>query len=119
MPIHLPYNRNLIPHAKKLRKNPTPTEHKLWHNYLRTFKYRVLRQCPIDHFIVDFYCAQLKLVIEIDGDSHFTPEAQAYDAERTQKLENYGLRVLRFTNHDILQSFSGVCEVIEALKILA
>ncbi|MEM8638826.1 MAG: endonuclease domain-containing protein [Cyanobacteria bacterium P01_G01_bin.54] len=118
MPIHLPYNRNLINRAKELRQNPTPAEHKLWHGYLRTFKYRVLRQRPIDHFIVDFYCAKLKLVIEIDGDSHFTPEAQVYDKERTQKLESYGLNVLRFTNHEVLQNFTGVCETIDAWKVL-
>ncbi|NEO85714.1 MAG: endonuclease domain-containing protein [Spirulina sp. SIO3F2] len=117
MPVHLPYNRNLIDRAKQLRKNLTPAEKKLWYDYLHTFKYRVLRQRPIDHFIVDFYCRKLKLVIEVDGESHFTEQQQAYDIERTQKLESYGLTVLRFTNQQVLQDFAGVCAVIEAVEV--
>jgi very-short-patch-repair endonuclease len=69
----------------------------------------VLRPRPIDNFIVDFYCAALKLVIEIDGDSHFTEQGKQYDAERTAILEGYGLRVIRFTNVEVLQNFEGVC----------
>lgn len=65
--FHLPYNPQLVQRAKQLRQNPTLAEKKLWQNYLRTFPFRVLRQRPIHHFIVDFYCAALKLVIEIDG----------------------------------------------------
>jgi very-short-patch-repair endonuclease len=111
--FHLSYNRKLVPRAKKLRQNMTPAEEKIWYGYLRTFKFRVLRQRPIDHFIVDFYCPSLKLVIEIDGDSHFTAEGQAYDQERTQKLETYGLRVVRFTNQQVFQEFKSVCEQLE------
>jgi very-short-patch-repair endonuclease len=73
----------------------TAAEKKLWYGYLRTFKFKVFRQRPIDHFIVDFYCPSLKLVIEIDGDSHFTDEGKEYDQERAQRLEGYGLRVVR------------------------
>ena len=80
---HLPYNPKLIEKAKELRKNMTPAEKKLWNNYLRTFKIRFLRQRPIHNFIVDFYCAKLNLVIEIDGETHFTNEAKNYDARRT------------------------------------
>ncbi|MEM8642166.1 MAG: endonuclease domain-containing protein [Cyanobacteria bacterium P01_G01_bin.54] len=116
MPVHLPYNRNLSDRAKQLRNNLTSAEKKLWYEYLRTFKYRVLRQRPIDQFIVDFYCRKLKLVIEIDGESHFTEQQQAYDRERTQKLESYGLTVLRFTNQQVWQDFEGVCAVIEAVE---
>jgi very-short-patch-repair endonuclease len=78
-PQHLPYNPDLVPRAKELRKNMTPAERKLWNEYLRTFPYRVHRQRPINHYIVDFYCPKLKLIIEVDGDSHFTPESQEYD----------------------------------------
>jgi very-short-patch-repair endonuclease len=112
--FHLPYNPNLLDRAKELRKNLTPAESKLWHGYLRNFKYRVLRQRPIDHFIVDFYCHSLKLVIEIDGDSHFTETAQAADLERTQILESYGIKVIRFTNQEVLQDFERVCLKIES-----
>lgn len=108
--FHLPYNPALVPRAKELRKNMTPAERKLWYLYLRQFRFKVLRQRPIDHFIVDFYCPSLKLVIEIDGDSHFTDEGQAYDLERTAKLEGYGLSLIRFTNTQVLQNFDRVCE---------
>ena len=113
--FHLSYNPKLVERAKNLRKNMTVAEQKLWKNYLKTFKYRVLKQRPIDHFIVDFYCPSLKLVIEIDGDSHFTDDAIIYDQARTQKLESYGLRIIRFTNKEVLHNFEGVCAVIEGL----
>ncbi len=111
--FHLPYNPALISRSRELRKNMTPAEKKLWHQYLKSFKYRVLRQRPIDHFIVDFYCPYLKLVIEIDGESHFNQDAQAYDAERSQVLAGHGLRVVRFTNQQVLNDFEAVCTEIE------
>ncbi|MBW4618781.1 MAG: endonuclease domain-containing protein [Cyanosarcina radialis HA8281-LM2] len=111
--FHLPYNPQLVAGAKELRQNLTPAEKKLWNDYLKTFKFRVLRQRPIDRFIVDFYCAALKLAIEVDGEGHFTEEGQAYDLERTQILEGYGLKVLRFTNYEVMNNFEGVCRQIE------
>jgi very-short-patch-repair endonuclease len=113
--FNLPYNRKLVPLAKQLRHNPTPAERKLWYDYLRDFPFRVLRQRPIDNFIVDFYCAALKLVIEIDGDSHFTEEGMAYDRQRTAVLMGYELRVVRFTNEEVMHNFEGVCQVLEGL----
>lgn len=112
--FHLPYNAQLVARAKQLRKHPTPAEQKLW-QHLRRLKYRVLRQRPIHHFIVDFYCAELKLVIEVDGDSHFTDAAQASDQERTKILAGYGLRVVRFTNDEIMHQFETVCQHVEVL----
>ena len=112
--FHLPYNRNLVDRARELRKNMTLAEKKLWYGYLRTFPLRVLRQKPIDNFIVDFYCAKLKLAIEVDGDSHFSLEAQAKDEARTNILQGYGLRVIRFTNDDVLGNFEAVCEEIQS-----
>jgi very-short-patch-repair endonuclease len=108
--FHLPYNTALVARAKELRKNMTLAEKKLWYSYLKNFKFKVLRQGPIDHFIVDFYCPSLKLVIEIDGDTHFTDEGKAYDKERTARLESYGLKVIRFTNSQVLRNFEAVCE---------
>ena len=110
---HLPYNPELVPRAKELRKNMTVAEKKLWYEYLRTFPHRIHRQRPIHHYIVDFYCPKLKLVIEVDGDSHFTPEAQEYDQKRTEILEGYGLKVLRFTNEQIINNFEGVYSTIQ------
>lgn len=69
-------------------------------------QYKFLRQKPIARYIVDFYCSGLKLVIEIDGDSH--GELQAYDAERTAVLNTYGLTVVRYTNADVLDNIAGL-----------
>ncbi|MFW6359945.1 MAG: endonuclease domain-containing protein [Chroococcales cyanobacterium] len=113
--FHLPYNTQLVSRAKELRKNMTPAEKKLWRGYLRNFPFRVLRQRPIDNFIVDFYCPTLRLGIEVDGESHFNDNSQIYDEERTRILEGYGLRVIRFTNNDVLFNFDGVCQVIKGL----
>ena len=112
---HLPYNPKLVERAKELRKNMTKAERKLWYEYLNNFQYRVHRQRPIDQFIVDFYCPELKLVIEIDGDIHNSEDAQNYDLERTQILSGYGLTVIRFTNQEVLSNFEGVCGVIGSL----
>ena len=111
--FHLSYNRQLVEKAKQLRKNMTPAEKRLWYGYLRMFKFRILRQRSINNFIVDFFCAQLILVIEVDGESHFTDKGKDYDWERTQILEGYGLKVLRFTNDEVLQDWEGVCRRIE------
>ncbi|MEJ5362480.1 MAG: endonuclease domain-containing protein [Spirochaetota bacterium] len=111
--FHLPYNPRLVEAARQLRKNMTPAEKKLWYEYLRNFKYPVLRQRPIHHFIVDFYCAKLKLVIEIDGEQHYTEEGKTYDEERTKILEGYGLRVIRFSNKEVINDFEKVCKKIE------
>ena len=113
--FHLPYNRNLIAKAKELRKNMTAAEKKLWDECLRTFPLRVLRQKPIDNFIVDFYCAKLKLVIEVDGDSHFTDAARIKDEKRTNILQGYGLTVIRFINDDVLNNFEAICQSIHSL----
>jgi very-short-patch-repair endonuclease len=113
--FHLPYNPALNSRAKELRKNMTPAERKFWHKYLRTFQFKVYRQRPIDYFIVDFYCPSLKLVIEVDGESHYTDEGKDYDRERTQRLEGYGIKVIRFSNQEVLNEFEGVCDEIERM----
>ena len=111
---YLPYNPRLVERAKELRKNMTPAERKIWLGFLRSFRFRVLPQRPIDNYIVDFYCASLKLVIEIDGERHYTEKGKLYDAERYGILASYGLRVLRFTNRDIMNNFETVCQKIES-----
>jgi very-short-patch-repair endonuclease len=111
-PFHLPYNPNLVDRAKQMRRNPTPAEKKLWEEYLKTFHHRVLRQRPIDNFIVDFYCAAIRLVIEVDGEIHNSESARVYDVERTIKLEKYGLKVIRFTNDEVMNKFEDVCQQI-------
>ncbi len=84
----------------------TQAEKALWYGYLKAFKFRVLRQRPIDHLIVDFYCPQLQLVVEVDGDSHSIGDGRERDLERTKVLEGYGLKVLRFTNDEVLKNFA-------------
>ncbi|MBC8044630.1 MAG: endonuclease domain-containing protein, partial [Rhizobacter sp.] len=108
---HLPYNPKLKQRARTMRKEMTAAEKKLWQEYLRYLPVTVLRQKPIDHYIVDFYCASCKLVIEVDGDSHFTDSSIDYDRERTKILEGYGLKVLRFTNRDEIEKFRSVCNL--------
>ncbi len=93
----------------------TVAEKKLWYSFLKDFSFRVLRQKPINNFIVDFYCAKLQLVIEVDGDSHYTNEVKDYDEERTQILEGYGLKVIRFSNDQVLNEFDGVCQRIKEI----
>lgn len=76
------------------------------------------RQKPIDHYIVDFYCAKEALVIELDWESHDTPEAQEYDLYRTEILEQvYNLKVIRFTNDEVFHSLEWVCKSIEEMLI--
>ena len=110
---HLPYNPNLVEKAKMLRKNMTPSEQKLWYRLLRNFPFRVLRQRPIDNYIVDFYCPKLKLVIEIDGIHHEKINNVKYDEERTKILQTYGLQLIRFKNRDVLNNFSIVKKEIK------
>jgi len=112
---HLPYNPKLVERARELRKNMTEAEKKIWYGFLKNFKYRVLRQRPIHHFIVDFYCPALKLVIEIDGEQHYTEEGKAYDEERRKILERYGLREIRFRNKEVMNEFDRVCKEIEEI----
>jgi very-short-patch-repair endonuclease len=111
-PKFIAYRSDLKAKAHELRANMTEAEQKLWFGFLRDFPHPVLRQKPIADFIVDFYCSRLKLVIEVDGDSHYEEDAQAYDARRSEVLERLGLRVLRFTNREVTQEFEAVCERI-------
>ena len=116
-PPFMNYRRALKRPARKLRRDPTPTERKLWFEYLRDLPEKFTRQKPLGEYIADFYCASRMLVIELDGDSHFTASAENYDQRRTASLEAQGIRVLRFTNLEVVQQFEAVCQRIEqALK---
>ncbi len=101
--------------ARDLRKELTPAEHSLWRVLRgRQCGAKFRKQHPIGPYIVDFYSWDVGLIIEVDGDSHFTPEAQAYDRERDAYLHALGLTVLRFTNHEIFDHIEGVTEHIAA-----
>ena len=106
---------SLFVNAIKLRENATESESLLWlalkDNQVEDFKFR--RQHPIGVYIADFYCHKLKLVIEIDGGYHFSEEQQIVDKERTANIEDQGLRVIRFSNEDVLLKLP---EVINKIK---
>ncbi len=106
-------DKALLENAKSLRRNMTPQEKRLWYDFLRHYPIKVYKQRIIDSFIVDFYCHKAKLVIELDGSQHYTPDGKEYDRYRSNVLNKYGLYVLRFTNGDIDKNFEGVCYVIE------
>lgn len=93
------------PFRRKLRKNMTAAEVALWLmiKNKQLDGERFLRQYSIGHFIVDFYCPKHKLAVELDGEVHFTDEAEAYDKERTEFLNSVGVRVLRFENFEVFQ----------------
>ena len=106
-------NKELKGFSQKLRKEMTKEESLLWYRFLRKYPVRFRRQYIIGNYIVDFFCHQAKLVIELDGSQHCEEEALQYDQNRTQYLESLGLKVLRFSNLDILRQFSAVCEYID------
>ncbi len=107
------HNHQLVSAAKTLRKNMTKEERHLWYDYLRTHSVRFSRQKILGKYIADFYSAEAHLVIELDGGGHYTEETIQYDAERTEFLEEYGLRVIRIPNNEVNNNFSGVCEYID------
>ena len=107
------HNSDLTATAKILRKNMTKEERHLWYDFLKDYPVRFLRQKVIDDYIVDFYCHDARLVIELDGSQHFEPGAQEKDALRTEKMQNRGLLVIRIPNNAIFDNFSGVCEYID------
>lgn len=109
----LPYEKKNITLAKKLRKNMTPWERKLWFEFLRSFPVRFQRQKAIGDYIVDFYCAKAHLVIELDGSQHYNKNNIVKDKIRTEKLEGFNLEIIRIPNNEIDENFSGVCEYIE------
>ena len=107
------HNKQLVPLAKQLRKEMTKEERHLWYDYLRTYPVRFSRQKVLGKYIADFYSAEAKLVIELDGSQHYENEERQKDAERTAFLESYGLTIIRIPNNEISRNFQGVCEYID------
>ncbi len=106
-------NAKLTKNARALRRRMTKEESKLWYQFLRLYTPRFHRQYVIGEYIADFYCHQAMLVIELDGSQHYTPEEIQYDRKRTAYLQSQGLRVLRFSNLDVLRHFQDVCSAID------
>jgi very-short-patch-repair endonuclease len=105
----IPYRRDLKGRSQNLRRDPTRAERKLWFEFLRDLPEKFTRQKPLGHYIADFYCSSRRLVIEVDGDSHFDDRGEANDARRTVALGAEGIRVLRVTNLEVMEEFEGVC----------
>ena len=107
------HNKSLVSNARNLRKNMTKEERHLWYDFLRSYPIKFLRQKILGKYIVDFYCAEAKLIVELDGSQHYEIREMEYDTERTVYLEQYGIQVLRIPNNEVNQNFSGVCEYID------
>lgn len=109
----IPKDNSQLENSRRLRREMTPHERKLWFLFLRKYPVKIYKQRIIGKFIVDFYCAAAKLVIEVDGSQHYEPQGMAYDIERSAFLSALGLEVLRFSNREIDREFRGVCEQID------
>ena len=99
--------------ARRLRRNMTKEERHLWYDFLRNYPVRFLRQKVIDQYIVDFYCHEARLIVELDGSQHYNPEEMQYDQKRTEVLNQRGLEVIRIPNNEIFPNFRCVCEYID------
>jgi very-short-patch-repair endonuclease len=110
------YNKKLIERAKNNRKEMTPAERRMWFDILKNLPYRFLRQRVIGNYIADFYCAAKQLIIEVDGNSHFSDEAIAYDNERTAYFSALNIKVVRFRNDEVLETPDAVFK--ELLRLL-
>ena len=103
--LKVPKRYELTKRSRRLRRNMTRQEKHIWYDYLRKLPFTINRQMVIGSYIVDFYCAKAGIVIEIDGAQHYWVNQYLYDKKRTEKLESYGLRVIRFTNKEIDTKF--------------
>ena len=110
----LPFNKNLKPYARELRKNMTEAAQLLWSKIRRKQikDYQFYRQKNIGNYIVDFYCPAAKVIIELDGGQHSFPEAQEKDRQRDAYLTSLGFTVLRFSNQEIFANMNGVLQRI-------
>ena len=108
----IPYNKKLVPNARTLRKNMTPEEKHLWYDFLKRLPFNVRRQHNIENFIVDFYIAEKKIVIEVDGRQHLLPEHKKVDEQRDTVMSSWGITVLRYPNDSIRNNFNAVTKDI-------
>jgi very-short-patch-repair endonuclease len=111
------FNRSSEKNLRRhLRKDMAKAEMILWSQLRgrRLLGKKFRRQYSVGPYSIDLYCVEARLAIELDGDSHFTPEAKVNDTERQQFIESFGIRFLRFTNQDIYENLDGVIEAIAA-----
>ena len=108
----IPYNKKLVSNARTLRKNMTPEEKHLWYDFLKRLPFNVRRQHNIENYIVDFYIAEKKIVIEVDGIQHTALEHQEADKQRDMVLSSWNITVLRYSNDSIRNNFNAVASDI-------
>ena len=119
----IPKDNSQLENARRLRREMTPHERKLWYLFLRKYPVKIYKQRIIGRFIVDFYCASAKLVIELDGSQHYEPQGMAYDSARSAFLTALGLEVLRFPTemsigifvacaHKLILPFKSACKAL-------
>ncbi len=114
----IPYNKKLVSNSRILRKNMTPEERHLWYDLLKRLPVNVRRQHNIENYIVDFYIAEKKIVIEVDGLQHQTPEHIEADRQRDAALSNWNIVVLRYSNDDIRKNFNAVAlDILKHLEL--
>lgn len=113
--MSIPKDNRQLENARRLRREMTPHERKLWYLFLRKYPVKFFKQRIIGSYIVDFYCSSAKLVIEIDGSQHYDIQGMEYDAHRSAFLESFGLKIVRFSNREIDRNFSSVCEQIDLI----
>ena len=103
----------ILARSREMRHSQTAAEATLWiHLRNRKMEFKFRRQHPIERFIIDFYCPEVKLCVEIDGESHLEPRQQEYDAARTKYLESLGCTVIRFANEEVRFNILGVIQTI-------
>ena len=114
VPFERDHSRRLLRFAKEMRRGQTDAERKLWQvlrgRRLAGFKFR--RQYPVAGYILDYYCVAEKVAVEADGGQHNDPAAKEYDARRTARLGEMGIRVMRFPDDEVLKFPDAVCEAI-------
>ena len=114
------YHKSLVANARTLRKNMTKEEKHLWYDFLKRLPFTVNRQKNIGDFIVDFFIAEKRVVIEIDGAQHFESDNRDADKHRDDELMKLGITVLRYSNHEINKNFEAVCnDILNRLSLKA
>jgi len=112
MPNNRFHNKENNTRARSLRREMTEQERKLWFRYLRDFQKKFKRQVTLGYYIADFYCAEKKIAVELDGSQHYFPEGEDYDERRDEYIKKMGITILRYSNNDIDNNFEVVCRDI-------
>ena len=113
--MNIPVSEEMKKKRKELRQHMTPEENHLWYDFFLPYKnwtVDFIHQKVIGHYIVDFFCPEFGLIIEIDGGQHFTEEGRKYDALRTRRLIHWGFEIVRYSNKEVHENYPGVCQDI-------